>query len=210
MGIALIALSVTSMIQSIREWRMWDTGAARYDEETFGTDTVVVFAGMTVRIVDDQPLDSVRSERAYEGRLQFTVDDDTLGASSRARIRRGRRDVGRYHLWADVWRFTDRASGDSSLWLVRRLQERAEGRPRFEVISISSGKVRQREMLRTWQLGRSYRHFRSTQFIRDGTSAAFPLSVLDAFYFPLLLLIYPLGSLVLGVWLWWSGRRRAG
>ena len=208
-GFALVALSATSVIQSVREWRMWRAGEARFSEETFGTDTLVVFAGATIRIVDDQPLESAASEVAYEGRLQFKVDEDSLGPSSRAMIRRGRRDIGRYHLWADVWRFTDRASGDSSVWLVRRLQERDERRPRFEVIAIASGKVRRSEILRTWQLGRSYRHFRATQFVREGTSAAFPLSVLEAFYFPLVLLVFPVGSFILGTWLWRVGRRRA-
>ena len=52
---------------------------------------------------------------------------------------------------------------------------------------------------RAYELGTDYRLFRTTQFVRDGTSSAVPLSMLEAVYFWPVLLFYPIGSMLLGV-----------
>jgi hypothetical protein len=63
-------------------------------------------------------------------------------------------------------------------------------------------------MLRGWSLGSRYGVWRATQFLRANEWEAFPLSMLDFVAFPIVLLIYPIGTLILGIGLVRSGRRR--
>ena len=46
-----------------------------------------------------------------------------------------------------------------------------------------------------------YRTFRATQLVRDGAFAPFPFSILDGFIFPVVFLLFPIGTLAWGIYL---------
>jgi hypothetical protein len=205
-GLTLTALSIGAVVQSTREYLLWEAGRRDYAEDSF-LERPFTFAGHTFTVEDDQPTDSTYSEIAYEGRIRLLMDGRPLGPPSRALVRPGRHDLGRYHLWFDAWHFKERASGRTTLWLTRRLQPDSAASPRFEVITLAENGAPSRRLLSTWQLGASYPLFRSTQFVRDGTSAAIPLSMLEAAIFPPILLVFPIGTFVLGLYLIRRGLR---
>jgi hypothetical protein len=206
-GITLLGLSGLSVAQTAREIALWELGSRRYAEES-PQARAFAFAGHTFGVADDQPLDNTRSQAAFEGRIQPLMDGRPLGPPSRALVRRGLADLGRYHLWYDAWLFRERASGRTTLWLARRLQPTDASGPRFEVVTVDPGGRVQRRVLRPWRLGTEYRLFRATQFVREGTWTVMPLS-LDAVigFVPLFLLVFPLGTAVVGVRLIRGGRR---
>lgn len=175
-----------------------ETGEWLYSEASI-LDHPFRFAGRTFAVADDQPTAAVNDEVGHEGIVQILMEGKPLGEPSRALVRRGRTDLGRYHLWFDAWIFQERATGRRALWIARRIQVRDDVRPAFEVVTVQEdGSVATRRY-RTYELGADYRLFRTTQFVRDGTSSAIPLSMLEAVYFWPLLLFYPIGSLALGV-----------
>jgi hypothetical protein len=204
-GTLLVLLSLAAIVQSVREYLLWESGRRAYDEESF-LPLPILFAGHSFDIRDDQPRDTAYSETEHEGFAQWLRDGVPFQARSRALVRRGRSDVGRYHTWLDAWKFRDRGTGRTTLWLVRRLQPSVSERMRFEVITVEQDGVTHIERLGGWQLGRDFPTFRATQFIRAGLLAGVPLSMLDAFIFPPILLVFPLGSLALGVILLRRGR----
>jgi hypothetical protein len=190
----------------VREYLLWESGAQQYREDSY-LERPFTFAGQPIDIRDDQPTDSVTSEREYEGVIQILIDGQPLGPPARALVRRGRTDLGRYHLWFSAWTFTDRATGRTTLWLARRHQPDSTEGPRFEVTTVAEDGTRETRLLRQWQLGTSYPLFRSTQFVRDGSFFAIPLSMLEAFIFPPILLMFPIGTLIVGVVLVRRGTR---
>jgi hypothetical protein len=207
-GGLLLATSLTGIIQSVREERMWDDGRKRHEEEEEGVHALpITFNGHLISVRDDQPFDSARSEAAVEGRAQWLLDGVPLGEMALTMVRPGRgNDMGRYHLWMDVGMFRDRRTDRWTLWLTRRLASAEDAAPTFEVIQIPDSGALAIDTLRSWQLGSSYPLFRSTQFIREGTWGPFPLSTLDFALAPILWLIFPLGTLLLGLRLLWKRR----
>jgi hypothetical protein len=205
-GLLLVTLSLAACVQSFREYRLWENGARAYSED-FYLDLPFSFANHTFSIADDQPIDTAYSEQEFEGSAYLLMDGRPLTAPSRALVRRGHSDLGRYHLWIDAWKFVG-ASGDSALWLVRRLQQVESATPRYEVITLAGSGAPDRHVYAGWQLGRSYPLFRATQFLRTGVLEGMPLSMLDALIFWPILLIFPFGSFVLGSVLLWQGCRR--
>ena len=207
LGWLFIGLSVICVIQSAREWRAW-TPDPQLAERDLPLALPIRFAGHRIDVADDQPTDSLSSERAVEGRIQLYLDGQPLGGPSRALVRPGRRDLGRYHMWLQATPFHDRTSGEDVLFLARRIQPSDAGGARFEVNRLDESGAVTTEMLRGWSLGSRYAVWRATQFLRANEWEAFPLSMLDAVAFPLFLLIYPMGTLFLGIVLVRSGRRR--
>jgi hypothetical protein len=209
-GGILAAVSVASIIQSFREYLLWERGSRRYDERPL-LERPFRFAGQSFTVADSHPYTPAgegeyTSEAAVWGTIQVFRDQSPLDSRSRAEVRPGRKDLGRYHLWFDASVFRDKQSGDSALWMARRIE--AEGsRPLYEVITIAADGGEIRRLLRTHQLGRSYPIFRSTQFLRGSTFFVVPLSVLDFFIFPPFLLIFPVGTLITGLLLVRSGKR---
>ena len=183
-------------IQSFREYLLWERGLAAYSESSY-LELPFAFENHQFAISDNQPIDTAYSEQAFEGAAYITMDGKALTEPARALVRRGRADLGRYHLWIDAWRFVDTA-GDSTLWLARRLQSSPGSTVRYEVLTLGAGHPVDRHVYQGWQLGRSYPLFRSTQFLRTGILDGVPLSMLDALYFWPILLVFPFGSLVLG------------
>jgi hypothetical protein len=206
LGSLLVALSVLAVVQTAREILLWKRGFSAYLEES-PLERTIRFGGHTFTVVDDQPSDVAHSETAFEGTVQLLMDGRPLHSPARALVRRGRADLGRYHMWLDAWVFRDRATSEQTLWFAQRRESAATLGPRFEVTEVSAdGAIRTRQ-LRGWQLGSDYRLFRATQFVRRGEWSVFPLAVGDvAGLFPLLLLVLPLGTFLVGILLMRQGR----
>lgn len=205
-GALLVALSAVAVVQSVRELWMWEAGGARYEEQS-QLELPLRYGGHTFTVRDDQPNAAVNDEVGHEATMRVLMDGKPLGPPSRALVRRGRRGLGRYHGWLDAWSFRERETGRTSLWIARRLQPREGGRPEFEVMSIEERGTPRIRRLGRYQLGASYPLFRATQFVRDGSP--FPLSMLGAAYLWPIVLVFPLGTLVLGA-LWMRDRPAAG
>ena len=198
-GWSLILLSVLSVLQSWREYRLWRDDAPRYiddniDERTFS------FGSHLISVSDDQPDDALHSEKEWAGTLSMKLDGYPIGDPSFAGIRRSRTDRGRYHSWMDAWTFRDRDTGRRSLWLARRLQPPGSWQPHFEVTVLDTVGTVQTRTYRADQLGASFPLYRSTQFLLWGESA-FPLSMINFAIFPLALLVFPFGTFFVGGWL---------
>lgn len=201
LGAALVAVSLFAVVQTIRELLLWERGRAQFADESVSARPIS-FAGRTWSVTDNQPFTPGAGYTEFEGAIQPTVDGRPLGMPSRAKVRRGLADLGRYHRWYDAWLFRERGSGQRTLWLARRLQAMESDAPRFELVTISEAGEWHTQVLRSWQLCRDYPTFRATQFVREGTSWPFPLALDGVIgFFPILLLIFPLGTLVLGVFL---------
>lgn len=197
-GLFLVVLSVTSVIQSYRELRLWRIGAETYEDRTPFSEYPFTFAGHEFSVVDDQPVDSSRSRQTQPGRIQLTMDGRPLGKPSTAMLRAGGPGIDRYYGWVDAWRFTTRETGENMMLLVRRLAPVDDHGTRYEIHRVGAdGRITTAE-LRGWQLARDYPVYRATQFVRPHAWVAAPLSMIDAAAFPPLLLIFPLGTLVLG------------
>lgn len=197
LGYLLVGISAAVVVQSAREALLWETGRQAFDEEQL-LELPIRFGGHTIAVHDDQSTDPVHSQEAFPGMLWLTIDREALGPPSRAMVRRGLGDLGRYHLWLAAWRFRERESGRNTLWLARRLQPDPTSRPRFEVVTIQENGTYTTRELGTWHLGESYPLFRATQYIRDSISGAIPLSMLEMAAAPLILLICPVGTFLLG------------
>ncbi len=205
-GVVLIALSVIPVVQTARLYYLFEGGRAAFDEETPNASPIV-FGKRTIAVSDDQPHDSSGTYSEFDGHIELTLDGQPFGIPSRAEIRRGLDGFGRYHGWFDVWIFRSRESGQSSLWIGRRIQATRAASPVFEIATISEDGRVQSDTLRAWRLGFDYRHFRTTQFIRSGTWATMPLTLELGFFFPPSLIIFPIGTFVAGIML--MRRKRA-
>jgi hypothetical protein len=206
-GWSLISVSVVSVVQTFREIALWEQGNRSYSEQS-PQERPFAFAGHSFTVVDNQPTDATHSETEYAGRIQPLIDGRALGPPSYARVRRGRDNLGRYHGWFDAWIFRDRTDGRQTLWLARRLQATATETPRFEVITVGESQTLQRRVLGAWRLGGDYRLYRATQFVREGTLGTMPLALGDLIgLLPVALIVFPIGTFVLGIVL---VRRNAG
>jgi len=206
-GWFLVGLSVLCVIQSAREWRAW-TPDRQLAEREVPLAMPIRFAGHRIDVVDDQPTDSISSEHAVEGRIQLYLDGHPLGRPSRALVRPGRRDLGRYHMWFQATRFHYIESGKDVLYFARRMQATPGSSVRFEVNTLDENGVVTRDVLHPWSLGGRYAVWRATQFLRAHEWEAFPLSMLEGVMVPIILLIFPIGTLILGIALVLLGRRR--
>jgi hypothetical protein len=198
LGAILIALSVLALIQSARELLVWERGRHAYAEESL-VELPIAFAGHHFTVRDDQSRQSGNTEHGREGTAEWLRDGVSMDRALRAIVRPARHDLGRYHLWLDAWKFVDRATGDTALWLTRRVQPSASHRATFEVTVIDSRGASSVNRYSAWQLGRTYPVLRSTQFLHDDDSEGMPFSMLGAVVFPPILIVFPLGSLVAGV-----------
>lgn len=201
LGSILIVISGVSIVQSTREYLLWESGDGVEQRDI--RDRAFRFAGRSFTVEDEHPYIPRRqgeynSEAAVPGTIRLTSGGSVLGAPSRAEVRPGRNDLGRYHTWFDAAVFRDTRSGDSVLWMARRIQPEGS-RPVFEVVTVSADGTQNTRVLRAYQLGQSYPLFRSTQFLRGSTFFVVPLSVLEFFVFPPLLLLFPFGALALGI-----------
>lgn len=212
-GILLVVVSLASIVQSIREIVLFEAGYRRYEEQSL-LERPFVFAGRSFTLEDDHPYiprepGGYTSEAGYPGTIRVLMDGVPLTAPAHAIVRPGRDDLGRYHLWFDAWVFRDRHTGDRTLWMAQRIQENGAHLPEFEVITMNEAGALERQRLRWYQLGRDYLVFRATQFVSDGSFFRMPLSMTEAVIFPPFLLVFPFGTLALGLLLLRMERRRS-
>jgi hypothetical protein len=117
--------------------------------------------------------------------------------------------MGRYHLWLYASIFQSRETGQASLWVARRIETDSASTPQYEVITVAAGGDVSTRTVRGWRLGSEYRLYRATQLLAGGEWTAFPLALGDIVgFFPPFLLLFPLGSGILGAWLLRKSRRR--
>jgi hypothetical protein len=200
-GWGLVLLSLIAVIQSARAVGLWEIAGRRYTEHSV-QDLPITFAGQAIEIRDNLARTATGSQAASEGKIEVRLNGRLQGVASRAAIRMGLGDIGRYHGWLDAWIFVARANGDSTLWITRRLQAADSDPARFELVVVHANGTVETRTVRGWQLGFDYPSFRSTQFVRSGAWEALPLDVSDlAGLFPILLLIFPLGTLFTGIFL---------
>lgn len=195
-GWSLVLLSVLSVLQSWREYRLLRESMSVYVETNLEERTFS-FGRHTVVLSDDQPNDTLRSEHEWPGTLRIQIDGQPIGSPSFAGIRRSRTDRGRYHSWLDAWTFREVDTGRLNLWLTRRLQPPGTRLPRFEVTVLDTTGTPQTRTYRAYQLGTSFPLYRSTEFLRWGESV-FPLSMLEWIAFPIGLLVFPFGTFLVG------------
>jgi hypothetical protein len=206
-GWGLILFSLISVIQTARAIWLWES-ASRCCTERSVQSAPITFAGSTIEVSDNLPRTATGSQSASQGEIQLRIDGQPVGVPSRAAVRSGLTDLGRYHGWLDAWVFTDRGS-DSSLWITRRLQPAANDPVRFELVIVRSNGAVERRTVHGWQLAFDFPSFRSTQFIRSEWEVL-PLDVSEvAGFFPIFLLLFPLGTLVAGIVLLVRSRLRA-
>ena len=199
LGIALLVVSALAILQTARELLLFLTGERAFEERPV-SETTFNFAGRSVSIVDDQPVDTGYSEIATQGLIDARIDGKSIAVPVRAEIRRHHRDSGRYYGWYQAWIFRSRSTNDSALYLARRVQSSQEDSPEFEITVVDRSGKADRRVLRAWELGWDYRVFRSTQLIRQGTWNVMPLTLSSVIgIFPLFLLIFPVGTTVLGI-----------
>ena len=163
-GWSLVLLSVLSLLQSWREYRLWRESMSVYVETNLEARTFS-FGRHTVVLSDDQPDDTLHSEHEWPGTLRIDVDGRPIGSPSFAGIRRSRTDRGRYHSWMDAWTFREVDTGRLTLWLTRRLQPPGTRLPRFEVTVLDTAGPAETRTYRAYQLGTSFPLYRSTQFL---------------------------------------------
>ncbi|CAN5673055.1 hypothetical protein BH23GEM6_BH23GEM6_10220 [soil metagenome] len=211
-GIFLVTVSLVSIIQSIREVVLLVRGYERYEEDSL-LERPFAFGDRSFTLEDDHPYiprepDGHTSEAGFPGTIRVMMDGAPLTERAHAIVRPGRNDLGRYHLWFDAWVFLDRHTGERKLWMAQRIQENGARFPEFEVITVSQNGALERQRLGWYQLGRNYPLFRATQFISDGSFFRMPLSMAEAVVFPVFVLVFPLGTLALGLLLLRGQSRR--
>jgi hypothetical protein len=207
-GLFLTIVSIFSIAQTIREIVFFESGESKYAEANV-IHLPARFGGHLVSVADDQP-HLPRDENDYykstQGRIQLLIDSQPLGKSSAGRIRVTLDDLGRYFGWVDVWQFKESNVRDSSLWVARRIQETPSVSPLYEITTIDGNGAIVTDTFPPWRLGTDYRRFRATQFMQSGAQVM-PLSVADMLgMMPVLVLVFPLGTLLLGVLL--LGKRK--
>jgi hypothetical protein len=123
-------------------------------------------------------------------------------------VRPGLNDMGRYHLWIDAWTFTDRRSGDTALFLGRRLEPAAKGNS-YEIIRIGAdGTYTVRHLSRS-QRAESYPIFRTVQFLSDHSESVYNFSLTNVWPSIVVPILYPWISSLIGMVLLMVGIRRA-
>jgi hypothetical protein len=157
------------------------------------------FAGRLVT-VQDRGLDATVPDSTKVFQERLLIDSVATGQETGLRMRGWPVGVAmRSPHWFSLVRFTDRATGDSTVWFARRLQPADSVRPRFEIIRIDARgryevETRDRDELRS-----EYRVARVTQFLAEDAPSGFPFSMIQFLFFPVLLLLHPIGTVLLGV-----------
>jgi hypothetical protein len=205
-GAALMTISLLAVADTGADLWLSVRGFRTYDNHMIDGRRFA-FAGHRIVLEDDQPIDTVSHERETPGMLTVSIDGRAVGAPARVGVRRGRPDTGRYHTWFTATVFTSRATADSSLWLARKVRLGRRD-TRYELTEIRGDGSTRTRMLRGWQLGLDYRTEEATGLLTWDSWWPTPLDLSGFVFVAPLLLIYPIGTFVLGVVLWRRGRER--
>ena len=190
------------MLQCFREEHLWRVGYPQFSEN-YILELPANFGGHDIVVSDDQRSDSLPSENEVPGIVHLSISDGP-SFSDEALVRPGRapHDFGRYHLWLKASIFTGQEPGaPSSFWLAQRIQPGLRGRARVRLIVMSADGAVSIDTLPRYSFNPDYRTFRATQLVRDGAFAPFPFSILDGFIFPVIFLLFPIGTLAWVIYL---------
>lgn len=202
-GVALLSLSLVAVVQTARE--VWQGVGSGWTESPV-VDTAFTFAGRTITILKP-PRSDGGPTRAWVPQERVRIDGVDIGAATGLRMATWPYQVDRRSPhWFDAVTFVDRAGRDSSLWMARRLQAADTVRPRFEIITVDATgnytvQVRTQEEVRG-----EYRLGTVTALVGENSRPEFPLSVVNLLWLPYLLLVFPIGTGIVGVLLFRSGR----
>lgn len=200
-GVFLVAISVLSIAQTLREVVLFESGESKYPEGP-ALRLPIHFGGHVVAVADDQPHmpgDTNTYYKATQGRIQVFIDSHPHGEPSTARIRVTLDGLGRYFGWVDALQFKKSNDSDASVWFSRRIQKTASAPPIYEITTIDGNGAIATDTFPAWRLGTDYHRFRATQFMQTGTHVM-PLSMADVLgVMPIFVLVFPLGTLLLGV-----------
>ena len=201
-GIILLSLSLFSVVQTIQE--VWQSYNSEWTESPI-RDNEFRFAGRTISIEKPPYSSSSNDQRVQQERIR--IDGMEVGAATGLRMSRWRLPSGiRSPHWLTVMAFVDRARGDSSLWIARRLQAADSVPQRFEIITIDATGEYRVQMHTQDELRRDYRLNAVTGLVGESPFPEFWLSIVNFAMVPWLLLIFPIGTGVLGVALLRSSR----
>jgi len=167
----LLGVSAVSVTQQLRETVFYSNGREAFESEPV-LSLPVVFAGQFVRIVDALPHLNVRSENSQSAEASVLVNDTVVLASETVEVRAGRDDLGRYHRWITVQRFTEKATNRSFL-LIGRLRSPAS-RLEVDLVSIQSDGTRAMRSISSDDRGESYPVHRVLAALGDESLAVYP------------------------------------
>ena len=213
-GLLIAAVSALPMVQGVREDAFWRAGDERFHEESL-QDLPLRFAGHAITIEDPLSRGGPPSEAEERSFARVLLDGQEILPMRPAIVRPGRSDIGRYHLWIDAWIFTDRRTGEKSLYLGRRLSAPALGVRPYDLLVVSADGSYRLRRLSFADRAESYPIWRTIQFLNDGTETVYPFSVSNIWPTLLVPVFYPnttlvLGAVMLGIGLWLGRRPRSG
>lgn len=196
-GAVLLALSLTSVLQTARE--VWDAFHPQWTVDP-RSGSEFRFAGRTISVERPEPPNPAAGRLVLQERVR--IDGVDVGAPTGLRMARWRL-VGemRSPHWFSAAVITDREGRDSSLWLVRRLQAADTVPPRFEVIVVDTSG---RHAVHTYSqraLRRDERLHNLTYLVAERLRPDHPLSVTAFVWFPYLVLLFPIGTGIAGAWM---------
>lgn len=181
--LVLLGVSALSVTQQLREASFHAKGREAYESEPT-LSLPIEFAGQTVRMVDALPHSKDRSPRSQSAEVSVLVNDTVVLAPGTAEVRAGLDDLGRYHRWIAVRRFTEKATNRSVL-LIGRL--RAPGsRMDVDLVSIQSDGTRAIRSISSADRGESYPVHRVLAALGDESLVVHPFQFWT--FLPVLLL----------------------
>ena len=179
----LLGVSAVSVTQQLRETFFYSNGREAFESEPV-LSLPVAFAGQSVRIVDALPHLKVRSENPESAEASVLMNDTVVLAPGMAEVRAGRDDLGRYHRWITVQRFTEKTTNRSFL-LIGRLRSPAS-RLEVDLVSIQSDGTRSMRSISSDDRGENYPVHRVLAALGDEGLAVYPFQFWT--FLPVLLL----------------------
>lgn len=181
--LVLLGVAALSVTQQLREASFDAKGREAFESEPT-LSLPVEFAGQRVRIVDALPHSKDGSQSSQSAEVSVLVNDTVVLAPGTAEVRAGLDDLGRYHRWIAVRRFTEKATNRSVL-LIGRL--RATGsRMEVDLVSIQSDGTRSIRSISSDERGESYPVHRVRAALGDESLAVYPFQFWT--FLPVLLL----------------------
>ena len=195
-GVVLLSLSSLAVVQTARE--AWQELGTPWTWTPI-SDTAFTFAGHSI-VIEKPPRADAGPRRAWVPQEQVRIDGVAVGAATGLRMATWPYQVDRRSPhWFDAIKFVDRAGRDSSVWLARRLQVADSVPPRFEIITVDAQGHSTVQVHPQSEVRGEYRRGTVTALIAEDPSQEFPLSVVGLLWVPYLLLVFPIGTGVLGV-----------
>ncbi len=197
-GVMIAAVSAFPIVQDVREEAFWKAGNDRFHERQL-LALPLSFAGRSITIDDPLPRGGPRSEASEPSAARVLLDGREVLPMAPAMVRPGRDDLGRYHLWIDAWIFTDRRTGESSLYLGRRQRASAASGRSYDLLRLHTNGTYELRQLSFADRARSYPIWRTIQFLNDGAESVYPFSLTNVWPGLLVPVLYPRATFLLGV-----------